>query len=256
MHTNLSNPSKSNLLEFPEIEKGRKKQLTAFQKTIGLRFKSQELLNLSFIHRSVSNEKWLRCAAGAINNERLEFLGDSVLGASCSTIIYKKFPEKTEGELAKIKSVVVSEEVLSTVARLIQIDTMLLLGKGEELSGGRGKKAILADTMEALIGALYLDCGFTAAFDFISRYFTPEIDRITDSDYHRDYKSLLQEICQRNYKTYPKYNIIKSSGPEHERIFWIEVTIGDKTFGPGIGKNKKSAEQEAARMAFDAIKNA
>ena len=240
-------------MEFPPIEKGRKKQLAAFQKTVGFRFKSLELLNLSFVHRSICNEKWNRNAAGAWNNERLEFLGDSVLGASCATLLFNKFPDKTEGELAKIKSVVVSEEVLFTVARLIQVDTMLLLGKGEELTGGREKKAILADTIEAIIGALYLDSGFTAAFNFVNRYFSPEIDRITESNYHRDYKSLLQEICQRSYRVYPKYNIIKHSGPEHERIFWIEVVAGNKTYGPGIGKSKKSAEQEAARMAYEAI---
>ena len=255
MRTSLSNPSKNSLFEYPTADKERKKQLAAFQKTVGCRFKSQELLNLSFIHRSVSNEKAGRSAAGASNNERLEFLGDSVLGVSCATLLYQKFPDKSEGELAKIKSVVVSEEVLSNVARIIQIDTMLVLGKGEEQTGGRNKKAILADTMEALIGALYLDAGFKTAFAFISRYFSPEIDRITQSNYHRDYKSLLQEICQRIYRVYPQYRMVKNSGPEHERIFWMEVTIGNKTYGTGIGKNKKSAEQEAARMAYEAIEN-
>jgi ribonuclease-3 len=157
-----------------------------------------ELLNLSFVHRSVSNEAGYR-----LNNERLEFLGDSILGAACATLLYKKYGEKTEGELAKIKSVAVSEDVLSSIARILQLDTVLLLGKGEELSGGRTKKAILADTLEALIGALYLDSGYKAATDFIRRYLAPEIDRVTEKDYHRDYKSLLQELCQRQFHVYP-----------------------------------------------------
>ena len=230
------------------MEPERKKQLTAFQKTAGFRFKSLALLNLSFVHRSVSNETGSR-----MNNERLEFLGDSILGAVCATLLYQKYPEKAEGELAKIKSVAVSEEVLSAVARVLQIDTMLLLGKGEELSGGRGKKAILADTLEALIGALYLDSGYKPAFAFISRYFAPEIDRVTENDYHRDYKSLLQEFCQRNYHIYPQYRLVKDTGPDHERIFWMEVNVDGAVYGPGTGRNKKSAEQEAARIAYRAL---
>jgi ribonuclease-3 len=130
---------------------------------------------------------------------------------------------------------------------------MLLLGRGEELSGGRGKNAILADTLEALIGALYLDSGYDAAFAFISRYFTPEITRVTESDYRRDYKSLLQELCQQRYRAYPQYRLIKYSGPEHERMYWMEVSIAGLNYGPGIGVNKKTAEQEAAKMALQAL---
>jgi len=230
------------------LEPGRKKELAAFQKAIGVRFKSTALLNLSFVHRSVSNEIGSR-----FNNERLEFLGDSILGAACATLLYQKYPEKTEGELAKIKSVTVSEEVLSTVAKVLQVDTMLLLGKGEQLSGGRDKKTILADTMEAVIGALYLDSGYKAAFSFISRYFSPEIDRVVGDDYHRDYKSLLQEMCQRSFGSYPSYRMIKRSGPDHEQTFWMEVSVGGNVYGPGTGRNKKAAEQEVARMAYKAL---
>jgi len=230
----------------PESE--RRKQLAAFQKAAGFRFKSIALLNLSFVHRSVSNETGSR-----LNNERLEFLGDSILGAVCATLLYQRYPEKTEGELAKVKSVTVSEEVLSSVAKVLQIDAMLLLGKGEELSGGRSKKTILADTLEAIIGALYLDSGYRAVFSFITRYFTPEIDRITEKDYCRDYKSLLQELCQRNFRSYPHYRMVKRSGPDHEHTFWMEVTVGGTAYGPGTGRNKKAAEQEAARLAFLAL---
>ena len=230
------------------IEAERKKQLAAFQKAAAFRFKSFELLNLSFMHRSLSNE-----SGSKVNNERLEFLGDSILGAVCATLLYQKYPEKSEGELAKIKSVVVSEGVLSAIARVLQIDTMLLLGKGENLSGGRTKQAILADALEALIGALYLDSGYQAAYAFVSRCLAPEIDRVTDSGYYRDYKSLLQELCQRDFRVYPEYRMVKRSGPEHERIFWMEVTVDSRVFGPGMGKNKKSAEQEAAKIAYEAL---
>ena len=234
------------------LDTERKKKLAAFQKDAACKFKSLELLNLSLIHRSVSNESTIsKQPGGKINNERLEFLGDSILGAVCATLLYEKFPDKSEGELAKIKSVVVSEEIISAVARVLQIDTMLVLGKGEELSGGRKKKAILADAMEAVIGALYLDSGYKAAFNFVSRCLIPEIERVTDSGKYRDYKSLLQELCQQKFHNYPEYRLAKKTGPEHERLFWVEVTVNNRVFGPATGRNKKAAEQEAARLALE-----
>jgi ribonuclease-3 len=234
--------------EFLEIDSGRKKVLAAFQKSAAIRFKSLGLLNRSFMHRSVSNE-----SGNKGNNERLEFLGDAVLGSVPAALLYKELPEKNEGELAKIKSVVVSEETLSGVARELQIDTLLLLGHGEELSGGRVKKAILADALEALIGALYLDSGYRAAYGFVRRCIDPEILRVLDNRSHQDYKSLLQEETQRLFKAYPVYRLIKRSGPDHEGLFWMEVVINGKTYGPGTGRNKKSAEQEAARLAYEEV---
>jgi len=200
------------------------------------------------MHRSVSNE-----TGNKANNERLEFLGDSILGAVCATLLYKTYKDKSEGELAKIKSVVVSEDILSGIALGLQIDRMLLLGKGEDLSGGRTKKAILADAMEALIGALYLDSGYKAAFDFVSVCINPEISKVTGENYHKDYKSIFQEYCQRNFRCYPEYRIIKRSGPEHDRTFWIEVCINETAYGAGTGRNKKSAEQEAAKAAWEKL---
>jgi len=180
-------------------------------------------------------------------------LGDSILGAVCATLLHETFKEKSEGELAKIKSVVVSENVLSEIALRLKIDQALLLGKGEELSGGRTKKAILADAMEALIGALYLDSGYKTVFDFTSRCLKPEIEKVTGTDYHKDYKSILQEYCQRQFRCYPVYTLTKRSGPEHDRIFWMEVKIGEEVRGSGAGRNKKSAEQEAAKAAWEKI---
>jgi ribonuclease-3 len=232
----------------PELDPSRKKVLAAFQKTAGVRFKSLKLLNLSFIHRSVANE-----SGHKYNNERLEFLGDAVLGAATAALLYKELADKAEGELAKVKSVVVSEDTLSGVARELQIDTLLLLGRGEELSGGRKKNAILADALEALIGALYLDSGYKAAYTFVSSRIGPEIDRVLNNHHHQDYKSLLQELSQRIYRKYPVYHLLKRSGPDHARLFWMEVTVNSQTFGPGMGKNKKSAEQEAAKQAYEQL---
>jgi ribonuclease-3 len=222
--------------------------LAAFQKAAGFKFKNIDSLNLSFMHRSVSNE-----TGNKANNERLEFLGDSILGAVCATLLYRAYNDKSEGELAKIKAVVVSEDILSVIALNLGIDKMLLLGKGEEMSGGRTKKAILADAMEALIGALYLDSGYKPAFDFVSGCIQPEIDKVTGTNYHKDYKSLLQEYCQREYHCYPEYVMVKRTGPEHDRTFWMEAHICDKVYGAGTGRNKKSAEQEAAKTAWEQI---
>ena len=176
-----------------------------------------------------------------------------MLGLTAAALLYKRFQDKPEGELAKIKAVVVSEDILSSVALQFQIDTLLILGKGEENSGGRTKKAILADAMEALIGAIYIDSGFEAAFSFVSSFLDDEISRVIQDRHHRDYKSLLQEFTQRNYKTYPLYKLVERTGPEHSRIFTVEVSLNGKHYGQGTGKTKKSAEQEAARMAYDAL---
>jgi ribonuclease-3 len=232
----------------PGLDQDRRKALRAFQKAAGLKFKSLELLNTAFIHRSMSNESGRK-----LNNERLEFLGDAVLGAVAATLLYRDLGKKPEGELAKIKSVVVSEDTLSGIARVLQIDTVLVLGRGEELTGGRTKKGILADALEALIGALYLDSGYKAAFSFVSRCIGPEIGRVLDRNHRQDYKSILQELSQRLFRAYPVYRLVKRSGPEHERLFWMEVSVHDQVYGPGMGRNKKSAEQEAARMAWEQL---
>jgi ribonuclease-3 len=234
----------------PDCNHARKKILAEFQKRLMIKFKNLNLLNLSLMHRSVSNESGCK-----LNNERLEFLGDAILGAIAAAQLYEKLGDKNEGELAKIKSVVVSEDTLSGVARELQIDALLLLGKGEELSGGRTKKALLADALEALIGALYLDSGYKAAYQFVSRFILPEINRVLVNRHYQDYKSLLQELSQRLDKTYPVYNLLKRSGPEHDRFFWVEVHVAGRVFGPGTGRNKKSAEQGAAKMAYEYLAN-
>ena len=252
--TNTSNLSKSKSgfddLKQIVLSQERKKILLSFQKNFGIRFKSLELLNLSFVHRSVSNESGQK-----INNERLEFLGDAILGAITATLLYRNLSDKPEGDLAKIKSIVVSEEILSGIALELQLDTLLILGKGEELTGGRSKKAILADALEALLGAIYLDCGYKEAFNFLETYINAEINKVLEHRHYQDYKSLLQEYSQRYYRKYPVYTMVKKSGPEHSRIFWVEVSINGNVYGPVTGKSKKSAEQDAAKLAYEQIIN-
>ena len=247
--TNSSNLSKNKSVftdtaGLINVDPARKKTLVSFLKNEGIRFKSIELLNLSFVHRSAGNE-----TGNKNNNERLEFLGDAILGAVAANLLYKKLSDKPEGDLAKIKSIVVSEDILSAIALELQLDNLLILGRGEELSGGRGKKTILADALEAFIGAVYMDSGFTEAFNFISPYINSEIEKVIENRQFQDFKSLLQEYSQKKFKKYPQYTLVKKSGPEHLRIFWVEVNVNDMVYGPVTGKNKKGAEQEAAKLA-------
>ena len=235
----------------PPINQARKKELHLFEKNAGIRFRKLDFLNLAFSHRSFANES----KESIENNEKLEFLGDSVLGLVVSEYLYKSLPEKNEGDLARIKSFVVSEESLAVIAKIIKVDNFILIGKGEEYSGGRNKKAILADCMEAIIGAYFLDSGFKASRTFILMYLVPEIIKVLENRHKKDYKTLLQEYVQKQFKTYPKYSLMKKVGPDHDRTFWIEVKVNNEIYGPGVGKNKKEAEQKAASLAYNHYNN-
>ena len=231
----------------PPIDQVRKKELQLFEKNAGIRFRKLNFLNLAFSHRSFANES----KENIENNEKLEFLGDSVLGLVVSEYLYKSLPGKNEGDLARIKSFVVSEDSLEIIAKILNLDNYILIGKGEEYSGGRNKKAILADCMEAIIGAYFLDSGFKASQNFILMYIIPEINKVLENRHKKDYKTLLQEYVQKHFKNYPKYSLMKKSGPDHDRTFWIEVKVKNEVYGPGIGKNKKEAEQKAAALAYN-----
>jgi ribonuclease-3 len=227
----------------------RKRELQLFQKHAQIRFRSLALLNLAFSHRSFANEQ-----AGEVdNNEKLEFFGDSVLGLVVSEYLVTALPDKSEGDMAKIKSHVVSEESLAEIGRNLRVDNFILIGKGEEYSGGRSKKALIADAVEAIIGAYYLDSGFKAVREFIRSLLIPQINEVLEDRHKKDYKTLLQEYVQKRFKSYPRYRIANRKGPDHNRTFWIEVTIGKKSYGPGTGKNKKEAEQKAAGIAYKAL---
>ncbi len=236
-------------LKTPAADAARKKELQLFEKHAGMRFRKIDFLNLAFSHRSYSNE-----TVGNIdNNEKLEFLGDSVLGIVVSDYLFRIMPERPEGELARIKSFVVSEDSLAGIAKSIKVDNYILIGKGEEYSGGRTKKAILADCMEAIFGAYYLDSGFKTVQSFILKYLIPEINKVLENKHRKDYKTLLQELVQKKYKSYPRYNLVQKTGPDHDRTFWIEVKVKNDTYGPGKGKNKKEAEQKAAGIAYESL---
>ncbi|MDR1933424.1 MAG: ribonuclease III [Spirochaetales bacterium] len=224
----------------------RRRELRLFERTTGTRFKREDLLNLAFSHRSFAHES----SQNIGNNERLEFLGDSVLGAVVSEYLFTALPDRNEGDLAKIKSFVVSEDSLADVAKNLKIDNFILIGKGEEYSGGRSKKAILADCLEAIIGAYYLDSGFRKCRDFVLKFMIPEIMKVLENKHRKDFKTLLQEHVQKVFKTYPKYVLVQKTGPDHDKTFRMEVKIRDASYGPGEGKNKKEAEQAAASIAY------
>ena len=225
----------------------KKEHLLGFCKNVGIKFKNLELLDQAFYHRSIQNE-----VHNVKSNERLEFLGDSVLGFATASYLYKNF-DNPEGELAKIKSAVVSEKTLASIAKKIGIDKLLVLGKGEKLSGGSEKPALLADCMEAIIGAYYLDSGYENAEKYVLSFIVPEIELICKEGM-KDYKTLLQEEVQKKYKSFPKYEVIKKSGPDHNQTFEIVVQINDFVLGPEKGKSKNEAEQKVAKKALDFLK--
>lgn len=213
---------------------------------------NMELLDLAFRHRSVTNEldtsKYPVSEYGE-NNERLEFLGDSVLGLVTASWLFSNLTDRKEGDLAKIKSVVVSEKILAPNAIKLGIDKLLLLGHGEEITGGRQKPAILADCMEAVIGAYFLEAGFDAAQKYVLSFIVPEVQKVLQTG-TKDFKTLLQELTQKKLKSTPVYELLDTKGPEHEKIFTVRVKVGDKVFSPVKGSSKKIAEQKAAEEAF------
>jgi ribonuclease-3 len=227
----------------------REARLREFQQASSLRFRSIALLNLSFIHRSCRNEN----AALQGNNERLEFLGDAVLGMIAAERLYDIAAGRTEGELARIKSFVVSENTLATLALRIGIDKLLLMGKGEEMSGGRGKKAILADALEALLGALFLDSGYAEVRRFVLGLLDPEIEKVLQNRHTKDYKTIIQHYLQKYHRSRPEYREHESCGPDHDRRFRMSCLCLGREYGPGEGKTKKDAGQEAARAVYEAI---
>lgn len=230
-----------------EKSKERNKELNAFCKRVSIKFRNMALLEQAFHHRSVTNE-----LKNEKNNERLEFLGDSVLGMVTASYLFNNF-ENPEGDLAKIKSSVVSEKALAPIALQLGIDKLLVLGHGEELSGGRQKSAILADCMEAIIGAYYLDAGYKEAEKYVLSFIIPAIQNVICNGL-KDFKTQLQEFCQKEYKVCPKYILVNKSGPEHAQVFSVSLEINNMTFGPESGKTKKEAEQKCASVALEKLK--
>lgn len=233
------------------MTKARHKILEALEKQVGFKFKDLSFLSQALTHSSYVYESNKKAEA---SNERLEFLGDVILSLIVSEYIYNQYPEYTEGSLAKMRATVVARVVLAKRGKLIDLGKYLLLGKGEEATGGRERESILADTFEALIGAMYLDQGLTKVRKFVLGQLKEEIGLVEKNRHVRDSKTLLQEFTQNEFKALPKYEIIKMRGPDHKQVFEMKVLIKRDVYGIGEGKSKKEAEQNAAREALKNLK--
>ncbi len=221
--------------------------LKILEKTIGYCFSDPRLPLQALTHKSYSNEQ-----PGFVpHNERLEFLGDAVLELAVSDWIFRHYPDIPEGGLTRIRAEVVSEKGLSEIARQLQIGNGLRLGKGEQKNGGNEKPSLLADALEALLGAVYRDGGFIPVCQVIEKVFVATIERSAQLRYGSDYKTCLQERLQARYNQLPEYLLEQASGPDHERIFSMEVRFAGKLLGKGSGTSKKNAEQKAAAAALD-----
>lgn len=208
-------------------------------------FKNKKLLINALTHSSYANE----ARDGVSSNERLEFLGDSVLSIVVSEYIYKEFNNLPEGELTKLRASLVCEKSLCQFSRELDLGKYLRLGKGEDKGGGRERDSILADAFEAVLAAMYLDGGFNVAKNHVMRFIKNELKH-TDDEVFKDYKTALQEIIQKNPEEFVTYILTKESGPDHDKVFEVEVRLNSNTIGKGMGKNKKQAEQSAAKEAL------
>jgi ribonuclease-3 len=223
--------------------------LAVLQNTLGVSFKDTSLLEQALVHSSYINENM----GITTSNERLEFLGDAVLGLIIAQELYRRLPQSPEGEMTELRSSLVRGDALSRLAKAISLGDYLYLGKGEEASGGRRKPANLAGAMEAVIAAIFLDQGLNVTRDFILRLMEKELDKALSQGIAPDYKSQLQELIQARRQQTPTYRVLEAVGPDHDRRFTVEVKMGDTVLGRGSGKSKKSAEEEAARSALDQL---
>ena len=220
------------------------------QATLGVKFRDLSLLQQALVHRSYLNENPDLPLA---SNERLEFLGDAVLGFVVAEEIYQRFPDLSEGELTKFRSALVRGETLGRIALSLNLGEYLYLGRGEEESGGRHRKRNLACTLEAVIGAVLIDQGLDAAKSFILGILGSELERAIEDKLAADYKSRLQEIIQSERKMTPVYRTIEEVGPDHAKVFTVEVLAGGSILGQGRGPSKRAAEMEAAREALESL---
>jgi len=214
-------------------------------------FKAPSLLLQALTHKSYANENRTE---DIVHNERLEFLGDTVLDFVISDFLMKLCPDSPEGELSKFRAVIVSEANLSRVATALGIGEYLVLGKGEEQTGGREKSSLIANALEAVIAALYLDGGLDTAYHFILDRFESDIRGMVAGGQSYDYKTDLQEHCQSRFGALPKYGITRESGPDHQKVFEVEISADGRVLGRGAGRSKKEAEQNAAKEALSMLK--
>lgn len=233
------------------VKKERKEELAKLQKILGYSFREAKLLNKALTHKSYVNET----GGNLKHNERFEFLGDSVLDLIVSEYMIRKFSDYKEGVLSKIRAGVVNESCLAKLARKIDLGDYLLLGRGEEMSGGRNKPSLLANAYEALVGAIYFDSNLETAAKVLLPSIKKEIKGFIETPESRDYKSDLQEYTQNKMACIPAYKVTKEIGPDHEKQFEVVVSIKNKSRGKGMGRSKKEAEQAAAKMALEGFRN-
>lgn len=234
------------------MDQNRLKILHDLEEILAYRFRDINLLSTALTHRSYVNEnKHLAFS----DNERFEFLGDSVLGVCVSDLIIKKYVTYPEGTLTQIRAELVNEKHLAQLARNLQIGNCLLLGRGEESSGSRTKDSFLANAFEAVIAALYLDSDFNNAKTIITKLIEPLLKDDNSCSEYFDYKTALQELCQKRYKTTPLYMVTGSTGPDHDKKFEVKVVIVNKLTETGVGKSKKDAEKQAAQKAWEMLQN-
>ncbi len=226
-------------------------KLISLESKIGHRFKDRSLIEEACRHSSYVNEQpEAHIAASAMrDNERLEFLGDAVLNLVIGHMLMERHPEMPEGDLSRMRAHLVNESELASVAREIGLGPFLRLGKGEIQSNGREKKSILADAFEAVIAAIYLDGGFDAAYRFVHERFVDRVSGSAKPVSAADYKSRLQELVQTSHKAMPSYQVVEESGPDHDKTFGVKITVCGLE-AKGVGKSKKTAEQDAARRAL------
>ena len=222
--------------------------LADLEEQIGYQFKNRMLPQQALTHKSFSNEQ---SGEMVLHNERLEFLGDAVLELAVSDWIFKHYPDVPEGGLTRIRSEVVSEKGLLKISRRLNLGDGLRLGRGEEKSGGRKKPSLLSDALEALLGAVFCDGGFKSACLVVETLFAGIIEQMADSQYGSDHKTRLQELLQARFNQLPQYTLVQVSGPDHQRVFTMEVRFNDELLGVGEGSSKKIAEQKAATLAFN-----
>ena len=223
-----------------------KKNPKKFEENIGYNFRDKEILKTALNHKSNETKN-----KGFISNQRYEFLGDAVLELVVTRFLFDNYPKMEEGDLTKIRSSAVNQNTLVEVAREISIGDYLFMSKSEETTGGRQKKSILEDSVEALIAAIYLDGGISQSRKFIKKYFFPKIANLSVNPGQKDYKTRLQEIYAKKGKSVAYYD--SSKGPDHNKAFYAEVKIDNKVIGKGMGHSKKSAQQSAAEVAIDKI---
>jgi len=220
---------------------------TKFEETAGISFRDKALLKQAFIHRSYINENR---ASGLNHNERLEFLGDAVLELVTTDYLYKRFPDMDEGKLTSLRSALVNADTCAIVAQNLGANDFLLLSRGESKDTGRARQYILANTLEAIIGAIYIDQGYESAQKFILTHITPLTDGLVEKGTWIDAKSLFQEKAQEHSSQTPMYKTLKETGPDHDKRFTIGVYVGNELIGQGEGQSKQDAEQEAAKNAL------